>query len=403
VHVIDRTETAPAHPYVDRDALARAVDLVRDRGAAAQLCVLLRGSVVLDRSFRCAPDDLFWIFSASKPFTALLVHRLAEQGRLALDEPVAAHWPEFAAHGKDAITIRQVLQHRAGVPFARGAVLDLLTIADWDHAVRAVERAYPTYPPGHTAAYHVVTYGVILGELVRRVTATALPDALRAAFLDPLGLRDTGLGITEQQWPRCVPVRGVDPAARVTARFVNHKDVRKAAIPSAGISTTARDLARFYQALLNDGELDGTRILARGTLAKAYEPSSAPKEVDRVIKLPIRWSHGFQLGGATRVPHPAMPMGDSSSILTFGHNGSSCCIAWADPARGLVFAYLTDRLLAGAGGSPHLRDVSDAVIAACSPRDSRTGPEDPENDGSTARRAAGGGETHRDLESDVSG
>ncbi|HEU5331398.1 MAG TPA: serine hydrolase domain-containing protein [Actinocrinis sp.] len=363
--MIEWTESAPSSSRADPEALARAVDLVRARGGKAQLCVLSRGTVVLDRSFGCAPDDLFWIFSASKPFIALLIHKLAEQGELALDHPVAAYWPEFAHHGKQAVTIRHVLQHRSGVPVARNAALDMLTIADWDRAVHAVERARPTRPPGQCAAYHIVTYGVILGELARRITRTPLPDALRSAFFAPLSLHNTSLGISVAQWSRHVPVRGADVLARATAGFVNRKALRQAVIPAAGISTTARDLARFYQALLNDGELDGVRILNPDALARAREPSTAPGEVDRVIRLPIRWSHGFQLGGPTPPPHPPKPMGADSDPRTFGHNGSNCCIAWADPTRALVFAYLTDHLQSGHAGARHMAALSDAVISAC--------------------------------------
>lgn len=363
--MIEWTESAPCSPRADPEALDRAVDLARAHGGAAQLCVLSHGRVILDRSLGCAPDDLFWIFSASKPFIALLIHSLAEQKKLTLDDPVAAHWPQFAQHGKQAITIRHVLQHRSGVSVARNVALDMLTIADWDRSIHAVERARPSRPPGPSAAYHIVTYGLILGEVARRVTKTSLPDALNRAFFAPLALHDTSLGISDAHWPRHVPVRGADALARLTARAVNRKTLRQAVIPAAGISTTARDLARFYQALLGGGELDGTRILAPDTLARAREPSTAPGEVDRIIRLPIRWSHGFQLGGSTPPPHPPKPMGTTSSPLTFGHNGSNCCIAWADPTRGLVFAYLTDRLQSGHAGARHMARVSDAVIAAC--------------------------------------
>jgi CubicO group peptidase (beta-lactamase class C family) len=365
--VIEWTESAPSDPrVVDPDALARAADLVRVRGARAQLCVVKDGRVVLDRSFGCAPDDLFWIFSASKPFVALMVHHLAEQGELALDDPVAAHWPEFAQGDKHTITIRHVLQHRSGVHVARNPAFDMVTIADWDRAVRAVESSRPSQPPGAAAAYHIVTYGVILGELVRRITATPLPRALREVFFTPLALHDTELGISDAHWPRHVPVRGGDVLARLTARFVNRKTLRQATIPAAGVSTTARDLARFYQALLNGGELDGVRVLKPDTLAQARVPSTVDDEVDRMIRLPIRWSHGFQLGGPTPAPHPPKPMGRLSSPLTFGHNGSNCCIGWADPTRGLAFAYLTDRVQSGHSGARHMSDLSDAVISACS-------------------------------------
>src|SRR5581483_10515332 len=116
-------------------------------GAAAQICVLREGRVVLDRSVGCQPDSLFWIFSASKPFVALLVHQLAERGALRLDDRVAAYWPRFGQRGKDTITIRQVLQHRSGVPVASSLLGDGLAMTPWDRAVRHVERARPRWPP----------------------------------------------------------------------------------------------------------------------------------------------------------------------------------------------------------------------------------------------------------------
>jgi len=358
-------ECAPRQAGIAAHGLARAVDLVTARGAAAQLCVLRDGRVVLDRRFGCGTDALFWIFSASKPFVALLVHLLAERGELSLDDRVASHWPEFGQRGKEPITVRQVLQHRSGLPVARSPVLDALVMPDWDRSVRHIERARPSWPPGQVPAYHYISYGFILGELVRRVSGMAVPDLLAAEFLRPLGLRDTHLGLPGCLWPRHVPVRGRGPAGRITQAFVNRRATREAVIPAAGISTTARDLARFYQALLRGGELDGVRILEPATIEQARRPSS-DGEFDRFLELPVRWSQGFQLGGASREPAGDRPMGRLASRQAFGHNGSNCCIAWADPLYRLVFVYLTDRLTGGHEGARHLGSVSDAIIAACS-------------------------------------
>jgi CubicO group peptidase (beta-lactamase class C family) len=377
--VVDWTEAPAGSVGMAAAGLDRAVDLVRARGAAAQLCVLRGGRVVLDRAVGCAPDSLFWIFSTSKPFVALLVHLLAERGALALDDRVADHWPEFGQRGKQAITVRQVLQHRSGVPVARDLVRDALAMTDWDRSVRAVAAARPAWPPGQVVAYQVVSFGFVLGELVRRVAGVPVPDLLAREFLDPLGLRDTHLGLPDHLWPRHVPVRGVG-SARVAAMLVNRRATRRAVIPAAGVSTTARDLAVFYRALLRDGAATsdrvaegdhaaagpgvGRRILAAQTLAAARRPSTQDDEVDRTVRLPIRWAQGFQLGG----PAPAgttRPMGRRSSPLTFGHNGSNCCIAWADPTRDLVFVYLTNRLVPGHEGAHHQAAVADAVLAAC--------------------------------------
>jgi CubicO group peptidase (beta-lactamase class C family) len=357
-------ECPPGRAGVAAAGLDRALDLVRARGVAAQLCVVRDGRVVLDRAVGCRPDSLFWIFSASKPFVALLAHLLAQRGELSLDDRVADHWPRFGQRGKEAITVRQVLQHRSGLPVARSAALDALVMTDWDRSVRHIEQARPSWPPGQVTAYHYISYGFILGELVRRVSGAPLPDLLAAEFLGPLGLRDIHLGLPGDLWFRHVPIRGRGLAGRVSQAYVNRRDVRQAVIPAAGISATARDLARFYLALLRGGELDGVRILEAATIGQARQPSSRG-ELDRFLRLPMWWSQGFQLGGGPG-PAAARPMGQLAGPQTFGHNGSNCCLAWADPARRLVFVYLTDLLTAGSEGARHQGQVSDAVIAACS-------------------------------------
>jgi CubicO group peptidase (beta-lactamase class C family) len=311
----------------------------------------------------CPPDALFWLFSASKPYVALLVHLLAERGKLSLDDPVARYWPQFAAVGKESITIRQVLQHRAGLPVARSRTLDALAMPDWAYSVRCIEQARPSWPPGEVAAYHYISYGFILGELVRRVSGAGLPEFLAAEFLRPLGLNDTHLGLPRALWSRHVPIRGRGVAGLVSQTFVNRMRTREAVIPAAGVSATARDVARFYLALLRGGVLGGVRVLQAGTVDEARRPS-CDGETDRFLRLPMRWSQGFQLGGPDR-DRAACPMGQLSSRLTFGHNGSNCCIAWADPERDVVAAYLTNILSAGPEGARHQAEVSDAIIAAC--------------------------------------
>jgi len=359
----DAVEPARERLGVDPAGLDRAVELVRARGAVAQLCVMHRGEVVLDRTFGCAPDALFWVFSASKPFTALLVHLLAERGLIDLDDPVARHWPEFGQAGKQDITVRQVLRHRAGLPVVRSMTRDALAAPSWRRSVRAIERAHPSLPPGQGPAYHVLSYGFILGELVQRVTHEDLRDVLRTELLDPLGLVDTYLGLPDALWPRHVPIQVEGDRRLVGEVAFNLRTTRRAVIPAAGISTTARDLARFYEMLRRGGELDGVRVLAASTVAEATTPSS-DGEIDQYLQVPIRWSQGFQLGGASRDPRRPSAMGRMSSRTAFGHNGSNCCVGWADPDRELAAAYLTNLLPGGVGGSPHQSDVSDAVLSA---------------------------------------
>jgi CubicO group peptidase (beta-lactamase class C family) len=345
------------------DRLDGARALVEARGAAAQLCVLREGEVLLDLATGCRADDLFWIFSASKPYVAMLVHLLAQRGELSLDEAVAAHWPEFGQRGKGHITIRHVLRHRAGVPVARSVLADGWTMPDWAASVRHIARAAPRFPAGQVPAYHIVSYGFILGEVVRRVTGVPVDAALRRELLDPLRLTDTHLGLPSALWPRHVPIRGTGIAGMTGPAFFNRRRTRQAVIPAAGVSTTARDLARFYHVLLGGRELDGVRLLKPETVQEARRPSS-DGEVDRFIRLPIRWAQGFQLGGPGSEGAWRRPMGQHSSPVTFGHNGSNCCIGWADPTRGVAFAYLTNLLVPGHAGARHLSDVADAVLAA---------------------------------------
>jgi CubicO group peptidase (beta-lactamase class C family) len=340
------------------------------RSVPAQLFVIWRGEVVLDRAFGCAADSLFFLFSAGKPMVALCVHLLAERGELSLDGQVARYWPAFGQRGKDGITIRQVLQHRSGLPVARGFALDALAMSDWPASVGFVERASPRYPPGEVPAYHVLSYGFILGELVQRVTSVPVAEFLRTQLLAPLGLSDTFLGLPAAQLPRHVPVAGRGPAEFASALVVNRAATRQAVVPAASVSSTARDLARLYQALLDGGELDGVRVLRPETIREATRPSS-DGETDRYLRLNVRWSAGFQLGGerggAARAGGGYSPMGQASSPRAFGHNGSYACIGWADPDRQLAVGYVTGLLVSRSVGAQHMAQVSDAILAACPP------------------------------------
>lgn len=347
----------------ETDEFRPVFDLVRAHGGVAQLCVAHKGQTIVDRSFGCAPDTPLLLFSAGKPFPALLVHLLAERGQLALDDPVARHWPEFGQHGKDRITIRQVLRHRAGVPVARNLALDALTALSWDRSIRAIEQARPRFPAGAVPAYHVLNYGFILGEVVQRVTGRSLRDVLRTEILDPVGLPNTHLGLPPALWPTHVPVQSEGLEGLVRTVVFNRRVVRQAVIPAATMASTARDLTRFYQLLVNGGELDGVRVFAPETIAQARQPSS-DGELDRLLRRQIRWSQAFQLGGPGAKPGKPRSMGAASNPDTFGHNGSNCCLAWADPRRQLVFAYLTNRLTRGLEGSSHQSQVSDAVLSA---------------------------------------
>jgi CubicO group peptidase (beta-lactamase class C family) len=331
------------------------IRMVAARGAAAQLVVMRHGEVVLDWSYGVPRDVPFLLFSAGKPLAAVLVHQLAERGLLSLDAPLAAYWPQFAVNDKDRITVRQVLLHRSGLPYVKSVYRDALLAPDWNRSVRALAAARPHHAPGQLPAYHTLSYGFLLGELIQRVTGMSLREALHRLIRHPLGLRDTHLNAP----PRCVPLRHAPSGGPRRLQWAANRAVaRNAVIPAATVTSTARDLAVFYQALL------GARLLSADGVAGACTPS-AGGEVDRVLGNRIRWSEGFQLGGNEHDPGRPRPMGRLSSRRTFGHNGSNACLGWADPERDLVMVYLTNRLEASPEAQPYQCELSDTLLAGC--------------------------------------
>ncbi len=293
----------------------------------------------------------------------VLIYLLAERGQVRLDEPVATYWPEFAEHGKSRVTIRQVLQHRSGLVQSM-SMGDAFAISNWDAFAHRVARSRPALTPGDGPAYQALSYGFILGEIVQRVTQRTVREVLASELWNPLAMCNTFLGLPDELWERHVPVSGKGQYGRLAAWVVNRRGVRRSVNPSAGISTTAADMAVFYQMLLSGGVAGGRRILKTSSIEAARTPSCGG-EFDRCARKPIRWAEGFQLGGPRSDPRFVSPMGAMSSPLTFGHNGSDCCIAWADPTRRLAFAYLTNRLTAGKESVEHLAAFADGVLAGC--------------------------------------
>ena len=348
---------------IDSASTARALERIRKRKASAQICVLWHGEVMLDEAIGCGKDSLFWIFSASKTFMATLIYILAERDQVQLDEPVATYWPEFAQHGKSQITIRQVLQHRSGLVQAM-SIGDAFAISNWDAFVHRVARSRPALTPGEGPAYQALSYGFILGEVVQRVTQCSVQEVLSKELLEPLGMHNTFLGLPDELWERHVPVSGNGPYGKLMAWVVNRRAVRCSVNPSAGISTTAADMAVFYQMLLSGGVAGSRRLLKASSIEEARTPSCSG-EFDRCAKKPIRWAQGFQLGGPRSDPRFVSPIGATSSPLTYGHNGSNCCIAWADPTRQLAFAYLTSHLADAKEAVEHLAALADDILSGC--------------------------------------
>ncbi|REE03577.1 beta-lactamase family protein [Citricoccus nitrophenolicus] len=346
------------------------LELAASRGASVQLAVIHRGRTVVDGAVRCQPDALGWLFSASKPFTSLLVHRLAGEGLLDLDAPVAAYWPDYGSGrrwprsertSKAGTTLRDVLTHRSAVPSAGPYPAAVMAMHRTEASLQRVaggrrrDRRYGAGP-----AYQPLDFGFILAEVARRAVGrdggrgvggdgdVGWAGLLRELVLEPAGLHDVHPGVPDSELPRCLPFDGslrAAPGGPVIAALLNRRVVRQAQIPAAGISTTALELARFYRYLLHVPERE------------ALCTPSSDGGPDGWTRLPTRWGTGVQLGGTGA----GCPLGETSTERTFGHNGSDVCLGWADPDLDLAVGLVTDRASGHPADRRLLVEVSDAI------------------------------------------
>ncbi|MDO7868848.1 serine hydrolase domain-containing protein [Nocardioides jiangxiensis] len=319
------------------------------------LVVKHRGEVVVDRAIghrRLGADDLITtdtpvcLYSCSKAISAVLVHRLVEEGGLALDDTVASHLPEFAVHGKEAVTVRDLLTHRARLarlPLRKPETDELLDI---DRVVAALCDARLARSPRQ--AYHAVTGGYLLDAIVRR-TGRSFPGLLEEYLAGPLDLPTMTYGVPEDRrdavalsyWtgPTVVPplttvitrVLGVEP--HKVPDGLNSPGAMSSVLPSAGIWASAHDAATVFEMLMRGGELAGTRVLSPGTYAEAVRPAG-PLVMDGMLPVPIRFSAGFMLG------EPTASLYGWNTPEAFGHLGFMNITCWADPARELSVAFL---------------------------------------------------------------
>jgi CubicO group peptidase (beta-lactamase class C family) len=346
------------------DVFTANFDDAGEVGAAC--CVYVDGRPVVDLWGGVAdPDDgRPWrhdtpvlIFSAAKGLTAVCVHRLVERGELDLDAPVAAYWPEFGAEGKDGITLRWVLSHRAGVA-AVDAPVTLEDIVGWHGVVAAVAAQAPNWEPGTAHGYHARTFGWILGEVVRRVTGKSLGAFLATEVAGPLDL-DVWIGLPEAIEPRLAPIIPPDPPADPQFRALldsmlasdslfgrvltgpsnlfnydgrwNERPLLGAEMPSSNAVATATAAARLYAATVS--EVDGVRLLAPATVDAARTVQSDGP--DCVLARDTRFGLGFML--------PPL-LGPECPPTAFGHSGAGGALAFADAEQALGFGYVMNRM-----------------------------------------------------------
>ena len=354
-------------------------------------------------------DTLVLVYSTTKGATAMCANRLAQLGALDVEAPVATYWPEFAAAGKDDVTVADLLSHRAGLAWVDGSMSFEEALA-WEPVIHALERQAPSWPPGTAHGYHATTYGWLVGEVVRRISGRSLGSYLRQEIADPLGVECyVGLPASEEhRVARLVSfaeaarsgspipdssigggtLGGLDPATldAQVARYLapdgpltkalaapggalsegdvwNDPRLHAAEIPAANGICDARSLAGLYGACVNEvitpsGE--HFRALSEAQLDRALEPrTEGPDAV--LMGIDLQWGLGFMLN---RGIVAAAGLGGPRSFGHFGMGGSA---GWADPDLELGMGYVMNRMVLGTTGDTRSFRLMQACIAAAQP------------------------------------
>lgn len=324
--------------------------IVEQLHLGAQVAVIQRGQIVADFAIGEAkpghplrPDHILPWLSSSKPIAALAVAQLIEQGRLRLGDRVSAHLPEFAAGGKAAITVRHLLTHTAG--FRAADRLPQTLSPDEMLARINATPLDPGWVPGETAGYQHFSSWFILGELLRWLTRRPFDRLARERILSPLGIEEAWIGMTrdelEAHRPRLTFLW--DTTHHGTRVFeASDADVLTCR-PGSGGRGPARELARFYAALLDILGDTGTRAdapIGRATL-QAFITRQRAGMFDHTFHRVMDWGLGF-IPNPYAGDGPAAPYGygPHASALAFGHSGSQSSCAFADPAHGLAVAWI---------------------------------------------------------------
>jgi len=334
-------------------------------------------------------DTVSLVFSCTKGATALCAHTLIARGLLKLDKPVAYYWPEFAANGKSAITVRMVMQHAAGlaaIPFSTPVPNGAW--ADWTTMTALIAGIAPWWEPGTAHGYHAMTFGWLVGELVRRVSSVSIGQYFADQVATPLDI-DFWIGTPADVLPRVSPMRAntevlandpftarifSDPTSLQAAVFFNiggwfglppstppaynSTASLQAQIPAAGGVTNGRGLATMYAALANGGKLGSLRLLPAdyaATLGAVYSAGL----VDRTVLTSTRFGQGYHASIDNRAIGPGQ-----SAIMgrtAFGHAGFGGSIGLADPQAQLSFGYTMNRMGPGSGLNDRGQSLVDAV------------------------------------------
>ena len=346
-----------------KDAFAALFDDPQERGAA--LCVQVGGETVVDIWAGVADregqqawhsDTILNLFSCTKPFTAVTALQLVAEGKLELDVPVARYWPEFAAAGKQRITLRHLLSHQAGLPAIRQS-LPAEALYDWQAMTAALAAETPWWTLGEGHGYAPITFGWLVGELLRRVEGRGPGESIVARTAKPLGL-DFHVGLADEEFHRVATIsRGKgnlgdaaaqrmlktmmsDAQAMTTRAFTNPPSImtstnkpewRRMQQPAANGHGNARSLAGFYSGLL-DGSLLDSELLAE--LTREHSVGD-----DRTLLTPTRFGLGCMLD-QPGVANATYGMGSGA----FGHPGAGGTTGFADPERDVAMGFVTNNL-----------------------------------------------------------
>jgi CubicO group peptidase (beta-lactamase class C family) len=311
-------------------------------------------------------DTLVNVFSVGKAVAGLCVLMLASRGALELDRPVAMYWSEFAAADKGAVTVGQLLGHRAGLAAIERELPDD-ALYDWELVCSALAKQRPWWTPGEGHGYHVHTFGFLAGELVRRVAGESIDTFLRREVAIPLGVElsfgldadkrgrraeyvfDPALSARAASAAKRSPVDGhlyerayMNPPGATGIGTVNTSAWQDAELPSANLHADARSIARVYGALLDQRRpLLGGELLTQAT-------AEASAGDDLVLGRPSRFGLGFQL------TQPQRPLGPNAN--SFGHFGAGGSLGFADPDARVAFGYVMNR------GGPQWRDPRNSAL-----------------------------------------
>jgi CubicO group peptidase (beta-lactamase class C family) len=347
-----------------------ADNFVKHGEVGASLAVMLDGEMVVDiwgghaDAAGTRPwerDTIVNTFSTTKGIVATCVHRLVDEGKLDVDAPVAKYWPEFAQGGKGDIPVRYLLSHRAGLPAPRN-FLPPGSGYTWEPLRDAMAAAEPWWEPGTRHGYHAVTFGHLVGEVIRRVTGLTVGEYFKKEIAEPLGI-DFQIGFGSEHDARTAdmipaPLPTLDsnsPMAKVfgdpnsmnfrafmisldtilDSTYMNTREWRAAEIPAANGHGNARALARLYGALARGGELGGFRIMSEEAIAAATVEQSYGE--DAIMMLPSRIGLGYMLD------LPEMQMSPSGRM--FGHGGMGGSFGYADPETRMGIGYAMNKMI----------------------------------------------------------